>query len=108
MDIKEWLETTGYKVKEIRFLKAPPYPYIIFTDEQLKRGPYGNSVIIEHDLSIKLYTETIKQDNSNKKVEKLIEDLGFEYIKSTEWIEGEAHFQTTYDFIFIEKKKKEI
>lgn len=107
MDIKEWIETTGIKAKEIRFLKTPGYPYIIFYDEQLVRGSDNMNVILtEHTTSIELYTKTI-EDESFEKIENLIiSDLHVGFRRRREWIDEESHFLTTYNFEFLEKVRR--
>lgn len=109
MDIKEIItKETGIKSREIRFLTPPGYPYIVFNDENYCHGSDDNKVlIINHTVSLELYTKTINQDESSDKVEKLILDIfGTNYIRRREWIESEEHYLTVYDFEFLEKKRR--
>lgn len=104
MDVKTWLETTGYKVKEVRFLKPPAYPYIIFFDNTDTRGADDQNFITDHDVIVELYSESIDKE-AETKIEALFDQKAFEYRKSREWIESEAHFQTLYEFEFTEKRR---
>lgn len=108
MDIKDWIETTGIKAKEIRFLKQPEYPYIIFFDEQYIKGSDNmKSIIKEHTVTIELYTKTINQNESSDKIENLIlNDLEVEFRRSREWIDTDSNFLTKYDFVFLEKVRR--
>ncbi|MGX4598963.1 hypothetical protein [Faecalimicrobium sp. JNUCC 81] len=108
MDIKELIDTTGIKSKEIRFLKPPGYPYIIFNDEQSVRGSDNKkSIVIDHVTSIELYTKEINQDDSSVKIENLIlDELETNYKRTREWIEEESHYLTIYDLEFTEKKRR--
>ena len=71
MDVKQWFENgTGMKIKELRYLKAPPLPYNIFIDEQVHRGADLKNNIVEHNITIEHYSETIDEEN-----EKIIESF---------------------------------
>ncbi|MEH6942953.1 hypothetical protein [Bacillus sp. JJ722] len=104
MEIKEWLESTGYKVKEVRFLTPPPYPYIIFFDNTETRGADEVNLVIDHEIFIELYSESIDKV-AESKIEALLEKKAYEYTKSRDWIGSESHFQTIYEFEFIEKRR---
>lgn len=108
MDIKSWIEKTGINAKELRFLKSPSYPYIVFVDDILVRGSDDMmKIITEHTTSIELYTKTINQDEASTKIEELIlNDLGVDFTRRREWIEEESHFLTVYNFEFLEKKRR--
>jgi len=93
LDIKPWLEITGYKVAEERFLKPPAFPYIIFTEEINISGA---------DNKIELYSEKIDKI-SEKKIEDLLNGKAIEFKKDRTWIESEKFFQTVYDFSLTEK-----
>lgn len=102
LDVKTWLETTGMKVAEERFLKPPALPYIIFLEEADVSGGDNKNCISNRIISVELYSDKI-----NKIAEKAIEDLlnekAIEYKRDRTWIETEMFFQTVYDFNLIEK-----
>lgn len=108
MVVKNWLEEgTKLKWKELRYIKMPPLPYNIFIDDTVYRGADKLNNIIEHNISLENYSETI--DNQN---EKIIEDflnkeeLHFE--KNREWLNDEELYVTVYELeTFLEKVRKE-
>lgn len=108
MDIKEWFETgTGMKIKELRYLKMPPLPYNIFIDDTVYRGADLKNNIIEHNVFIEHYSETVDKEN-----EVIIEDFlnkeNRHFIKNREWLEEEKLFVTVYELdTFLEKVRKE-
>ena len=108
MDIKEWFETgTGMKIKELRYLKMPPLPYNIFIDEEVFRGADLKNNIIEHNITIEHYSESI--DESNEKIiENFLDNEEKTYSKSREWLQDEGLFVTLYEInTFLEKVRKE-
>lgn len=108
MEIKDILEKTGIKSKEIRFLKQPLHPYIVFYDDKVYRGSDNKkSIVIDHSTTIELYTKEINQDDASIKLENvLMDELEVDFKVRREWIEEEAHFLTVYDFKFIENKRR--
>ena len=103
LDVKAWLETTGYKVAEIAFTKKTPLPYIIFTDKRNVGGGDLQNNLVVREISVELYSDKINRD-----VEKAIEDLfdakAVSYEKNRVWIGGaDNFFETTYDFSITEK-----
>lgn len=103
LDIKDWLSKTGYKAAEIRFLKPPQLPYIIFTEEQDIGGADDLNNIINRKITVELYSEGIDSE-AEMKIENLINDESFNFKKNRTWIESEKFFQTMYDFEFVEKR----
>lgn len=106
MDLKELLSGIGINAKELRFLKSPTYPYVVFTDDISVDGSDNmKRIIIEHTASIELYTTSINQDEASTKIEELIlNNLNVSFSRRREWIDEESHFLTTYSFTFLEKK----
>jgi hypothetical protein len=102
LDVKLWLETTGLKVSEERFLKPPPLPYIIFTENNDVSGADDKNCIVSRDISIELYG--LKVDHPS---EELIEDLlnkkAIEFKRDRIWLDTEMMFETVYDFTLVEK-----
>lgn len=108
MDIKEWLEAgTGFTWKELRYLKTPPLPYNIFIDDTVYRGADNLNNIIEHNISLEHYSETI--DSANETIiENFLnkEELSFE--KNREWLQEEEMYVVVYSLeTFLEKVRKE-
>jgi len=102
LDIKSWLEATGLKVSEERFLKPPPLPYIIFTDNQEVGGADNKNCISDRSINIELYS--IKIDHvSEKLIEDLLNKKAINYKRDRMWIDTEKMFEATYDFNLIEK-----
>lgn len=113
MDIKKWFEDgTKMKIKELRYLKMPPLPYNIYIDDKVYRGADLENNIIEHNIVIEHYSETIDESN-----EEIIEtflnnekaNLNYErYEKNREWLESESMWITIYEIsTFLEKVRKE-
>ena len=103
VDLDIELKTTGIPFKNLYWQKAPAYPYGIYDDVTLHRGDDEKLRVVEHNTSLELYSEKIDA-NAEKKIEEWLEGKGFEFEKNRYWIESEKHFQTVYDFEFIEKK----
>ena len=108
MDIKEWFETgTGMKIKELRYLKMPPLPYNIFIDDEVFRGADLRNNIIEHNVVIEHYSETIDETNE-RKIENFLDKQNKHFIKNREWLQEEQLFVTVYELdTFLEKVRKE-
>lgn len=108
MDVKKWFEDgTGMKIKELRYLKMPSLPYNIFIDDEVYRGADLKNNIIEHNITIEHYSETI--DESNEKIiENFLDNEEKTYSKSREWLSDEGLFVTLYELnTFLEKVRKE-
>lgn len=103
LDLDNELRTTGIPFKNLYWVKAPTYPYGIYDDIVLYRGDDERLTIAEHDTTLELYSEKIDVE-SEKKLEDWLKDKKFEFKKSRYWIESEKHYQTIYEFEFIEKK----
>lgn len=110
MDIKKILSSTGIKMKEVRFLKPPSLPYIVFFDNQNIRCSdnkfiHNGILIKDHEVTIELYISTLEEDLEHiEKVESAINTFLVDYTKEIEWIEEKEHFKITYEF---EKTTKE-
>ncbi|MCT8978655.1 hypothetical protein N4T77_18865 [Clostridium sp. CX1] len=102
LDIKIWLETTGMKVAEERFLKPPALPYIVFLEEIDVSGADYKNCIADRNISIELYSNKINRE-AESKIENLLNEKSISYKRGRAWIETEMFFQTVYDFQLIEK-----
>ncbi|MGH4125098.1 MAG: hypothetical protein ACREV6_19455 [Clostridium sp.] len=101
-DIKTWLGTTGLKVSEERFLKPPPFPYVIFMDGTEVSGADDKNCIADRSISIELYS--LKVDHiSEKAIEDLLNEKVIKYKRNRTWLDTEMMFETMYDFNLIEK-----
>lgn len=111
MDIKKTLSATGIKTKEVRFLKPPPLPYIVFNDIQHIKSSdtnfiHNGTLVKEHSVTIELCVKSLEDDSDNiKKVEEAINTFLADYTKSIEWVEEKEHFKITYEFEKITKEK---
>jgi len=101
-DIETWLETTGLKVSEERFLKPPPFPYIVFTDSPDVSGSDDENCIADRSISIELYS--LKVDHvSEVLIENLLNEKAIDFKRDRIWIDTEMMFSTIYDFNLVEK-----
>lgn len=108
MVVKDWLEEgTKLKWKELRYIKMPPLPYNIFIDDTSYRGADNLNNIIEHNISLEHYSETI--DNENEKIiEDFLNEEELHFEKNREWLNDEELYVTVYELeTFLEKVRKE-
>lgn len=108
MDIKTWFENgTQMKIKELRYLKMPPLPYNIFIDDTVYRGADLKNNIIEHNVVIEHYSETIDTKNESI-IENFLNSENRHFEKNREWLQEEQLFVTVYELdTFLEKVRKE-
>lgn len=102
LKLKTWLETTGLKVAEERFLNPPALPYIVFTESRGISGGDIKNCIADRTISIEFYSTKIDYENEQK-IENLLNERFIEYKSDRTWIETEKFFQTVYDFNLIQK-----
>ncbi|WP_411680424.1 hypothetical protein [Clostridium thailandense] len=102
LDVKVWLESTGMKVAQERFLKPPALPYIIFLETSSVSGADNKNCISDRSISIELYSDKINKASEGA-IEDLLNEKAIEYSKDRTWIDSEKFFQTVYDFNLIEK-----
>ena len=109
MDIKKWLEDgTKFKWKELRYLKTPALPYYIFIDDTTYRGADKLNNIIEHDITLEMYSETIDA-TGEETIEMFLDSEEISYEKSREWLQTEEMYVTVYSLEnLLEKVRKEI
>lgn len=103
LDLDTELKTTGIPFKRLYWVKAPVYPYGIYDDVLLIRGDDERLTIVEHNTTLELYAEKIDVE-SEAKIEEWLKSKKFEFEKTQIWIDSEKHYQTIYEFEFIEKK----
>ncbi|MGX7745693.1 hypothetical protein [Rhodopseudomonas parapalustris] len=102
LDVKTWLESTGMKVAELEFIAPPKLPYLVFIDDINTTGADDKNCIVQHNVSIELYSERIDKV-SEAKVEELLNEKNFNFDKSRTRIDSEKLCQTLYGFSFTEK-----
>jgi hypothetical protein len=102
LEIKPWLETTGYVVEEDLFMKPPSLPYIIFKENNDVSGADDKNCIVDRKISIELYSEEINKV-AEKAIETLLNEKTIQYSKNRIWLNTEMMFETIYDFNLIEK-----
>lgn len=107
MNIKKMLEDgTGFKWKELRYIKPPAPPWFIYIDEIYTRGADKFNNIIEHNLTLEYYFEE-KDTTKEKIIDSFLKREDFTYQKNTEWLDEEEIFVTTYEIdTFLEKIRK--
>lgn len=102
LNIETWLETTGLKAAEKRFIKSPPPPYILFSDDTQVSGADNKNCIADRSISIELYS--LKVDHVlEKSIEDLLNEKAIQFKRDRIWIDTEMLFSTIYDFNFVEK-----
>lgn len=108
MDVKEWLETgTGFKWKELRYLKTPSLPYNIFIDDTVFRGADLKNNIVEHNITLEHYSEAIDSTNETI-IENFLNEEELSFEKNREWLNEEEMYVTLYSLeTFLEKVRKE-
>ena len=108
MDIKSWFENgTGMEIKELRYLKMPPLPYNIFIDDTVYRGADLRNNIIEHNVTLDHYSETIDIVNESI-IEDFLNQEEKHFIKNREWLQDEGLYVTVYELdTFLEKIRRE-
>ena len=108
MDINTWFKAgTGMEIKELRYLKMPPLPYNIFIDDEVYRGADLKNNIIEHNLVIEHYYETI-DESKEEIIENFLNNENKHFTKSREWLQEEQLFVTIFELdTFLEKVRKE-
>lgn len=102
-DIQEILERTGAKVNPVRFLKAPPMPWIVWQERRENYGADDSSPIAHREITVELYAEKIDL-RMERRIEAELDALGVGYSTERVWISDEKMFETIYDFEMEEKR----
>ncbi len=99
-------DITGIEnIKEDRFLKTPPFPYIVYAIEKTSRGADNINNIDDNRIAIALYDNKINK-LLEQKIENWLDNLGIEYDKDREWQDAEKCYETYYEFNKLEKKEE--
>ena len=97
MDVKSWFENgTGFKIKELRYLKPPKLPYFLYINKKNFRGADLLNNILENNITIERYSET-NNDSDLKEIEKIkkfLERNYYTYETETEWLDAENMYGT--------------
>ena len=111
MKVEEWFKNgTGFKIKELRYLKPPELPYFLFENKKVYRGADLINNLIENSITIERYSET-NNDEDLKEIEKVnafLEENYHEYDKQTDWLDSESMYGTVWIIKpILEKIRKE-
>lgn len=108
MDIKKWFEDgTKLTIKENRTRKITTLPFNIFIDDKYYRGADLKNNIIEHNVTIEHYSETIDTEDE-KIIENFLNSESRHFEKNREWLQDEEMWVTLYELdTFLEKIEKE-
>lgn len=107
MNVEKWFEKgTSFKIKELRYLKPPQLPYFLYTNVVNKRGADLVINIIENNISIERYSKSNSEKDVEdiKKVNKFFEDNFYDYEVVTEWLNDENLYGTFWTLSPIVEK----
>lgn len=108
MDIKKWFEDgTKLSIKENHLRKIISLPFNIFIDDKYYRGADFNNNIIEHNVTIEHYSETINTEDEII-IENFLNKEAIHFEKNRDWLQDEEMWVTLYELdAFLEKVRKE-
>ena len=102
--IEDLLRPCGYPFKPYRFLRPPPPPYVVYTEDRDTRGADGRNMIAERYIELELYCDVLDTvDKAESSIERQLDAKGIPYDKSRVWIESEELMETIYEFTLVEK-----
>lgn len=88
-------------IKKNRYLSPPQFPYAVYIDDE-KTRTFNGVYIKEHEITIELYSDTIRDDLESK-IENRLSKYNIDFEKNRDWIGTEKMFQTNFDFLILEK-----
>ena len=108
MDIKKWFEDgTKLTIKENHNWKITKLPFNIFIDDKYYRGADEKNNIIEHNVTIEHYSETINTKDETT-IENFLNSEARHFEKNRDWLQEEEMWVTLYELdTFLEKIRKE-
>ena len=109
MDVKKWFENeTGFKIKELRYLKPPKLPYFLFENQKKYRGADLLNNIVENNITIERYSETNSEEDLKdiQKVNNFLKKHYYDYEIQTEWLNDEKIYATFWVLDPIVEKRK--
>lgn len=92
-------------IKENRFPKTPPFPYIVYANRESPRGADNKNNLKNITTAIALY-DNKKNKMLEQKIENWLDNLGIEYDKEREWQDEEKCYETYYEYDNLEKKEE--
>ncbi len=107
LDLKAELNELGIPFEPIGWIKAPAYPYGIFTDEMTVRGADLPSAakVITHDVNIEVYHKEYDQlMTARDKLAAWADSRALTYRLRTLYMGDEDHYCVTLASTFTEKK----
>lgn len=107
MNLEEELKkaTKIENIKENKFPKTPPFPYIVYAIRMNARGADNVNNLNDNTIAIALYDNKINKI-IEQKIEKWLDKLGIDYDKDREWQDEEKCYETYYEFNKLEKKEE--
>lgn len=87
---------TGFKIKELRYLKPPKLPYFLYQNKKNYRGADLLNNIIENNITIERYSETDNEKDlkEKQKVNDFLNKNNYEFEVQTEWLSAESLYGT--------------
>lgn len=111
MNIETWFEKgTGFKIKKLRYLKAPQVPYFLYTNKEEFRGADLLNNLVENNIKIERYSLTNKEEDLKdiERVNKFLDRNHYNYECDTDWIDEEEIYGTVWILDpILEKVRKE-
>ena len=103
--VTDILEAAGIKYKPVRFLTPPNETYAVYFDAQTHRGSDSSILIVDHEVTIELYSVKI-DEVSEQAIENELVKRGIEFLKDERmWLDTEKLFEVVYTFDFTEKRR---
>lgn len=101
-DVKAWLQTSGIAGTEDHYVKAPAYPYFVYSEKINRYGADMKNNLCQREINLELYTEDTP-GVAERRIEALLDAEAIPFEKSRYWIASEKHLQSMYSFTLIEK-----
>lgn len=101
--VTDILNATGINYKPVRFLTPPNETYAVYFDSQTHRGSDSYILIVDHEVSIELYSKKI-DEVAEQAIENELIKRGIEFLKDERiWLDTEKLFEVVYTFDYTEK-----
>lgn len=102
--VTDILTDAGITHNPVRFLRPPEGTYAVYFDAQEHRGSDNANFIIDHEVTIELYSA--RPDlNAQVSIEIELNKRGIEFSKpDVIWLDTEKLFQVIYTFDYTEKR----
>lgn len=110
LNLQDELNALGIKFEPIGFVKAPSYPYGVYTDDMDVRQPdenIGRRTIL-HRVTIELFHPDFDDLTANaRKIDGWLNGYAIDYAKRPRFIVDEDHYCMTYTFQYTTKERNE-